>query len=179
MRVLSGTARGSKLNTIESTSTRPTLDRVKESLFNILQNDIKDRVVLDLFAGSGAFGIEAVSRGASKVYLNDVHNQAIKVIKENVNSLKDLTSDVNITNKDYLTFLKDNKEVFDVVFLDPPYSMKVIGEIINYMIDNKMISSNGVFIAETVKEDVINVGYEFSKVKEYVYGKSKLTVYWM
>lgn len=179
MRVVGGKYRGKKLLSPLDEKTRPTLDKTRESIFNIISTKVIDSTVLDLFAGSGAFGIEAVSRGASKVCLNDIHNQAIKVIKENVNSLKDLTSEVNITNKDYLSFLKDNKEVFDVVFLDPPYSMKVIDEIIKYMIDNKMISSTGVFIAETVKEDVINIEYEFSKVKEYVYGKSKLTVYWM
>ena len=179
MRIIAGKYRGSKLNTLEGLKTRPTLDKTRESIFNIINTRVIDSVALDLFAGSGAFGIEAISRGASKVYLNDIHNQAIKLIKENVNSLKDLTSDVSITNKDYLTFLKENKEVFDIVFLDPPYSMKVIGEIIKVLIDNKMISSTGVFIAETLKEDVINIEYEFSKVKEYVYGKSKLTVYWM
>ena len=179
MRVVGGKYRGKKLLSPLDEKTRHTLDKTRESIFNIINTRVIDSVALDLFAGSGAFGIEAISRGASKVYLNDIHNQAIKVIRENVNSLKDLTSDVSITNKDYLTFLKENKEVFDIVFLDPPYSMKVIGEIIKVMIDNKMISSTGVFIAETLKEDVINIEYEFSKVKEYVYGKSKLTVYWM
>ena len=179
MRVVGGKYRGKKLLSPLDEKTRPTLDKTRESIFNIISTRVIDSVVLDLFAGSGAFGIEAISRGASKVYLNDIHNQAIKIIKENVNSLKDLTSEVIVTNKDYKSFIKDTNEVFDVVFLDPPYSMKVIGDIINEMITNNMISSNGVFIVETLKEDEINIEHSFSKVKEYVYGKSKLTVYWM
>ena len=100
MRVISGTARGSKLNTIESTSTRPTLDRVKESLFNILQNDIKDRVVLDLFAGSGALGIETLSRGAKYAWFCDNNPDAIKVIKQNI--VKTHFEDKSeVVNKDY------------------------------------------------------------------------------
>ena len=84
MRVISGRARGTKLKTIESMSTRPTLDRVKESLFNILQKDITEKNVLDLFAGSGALGIEALSRGANKAYFSDSNPEAVKVIKENL-----------------------------------------------------------------------------------------------
>lgn len=96
MRVISGIARGSKIETIDSLKTRPTLDRVKEALFNILQNDIKDSIVLDLFAGSGALGIESLSRGAKKVYFCDNNIDAIKVIKRNLEK----------------TRLIDNAEVF-------------------------------------------------------------------
>ena len=88
MRVITGIARGTKLKTIETMLTRPTMDRVKESLFNILQDKIKDSIVLDLFAGSGALGIEALSRGAKKAYFCDKNSEAIKVIKENLNKTK-------------------------------------------------------------------------------------------
>ena len=88
MRVISGLARGTKLKTIDEMTTRPTLDRVKESLFNILQNQIKNSVVLDLFAGSGALGIEALSRGAAKAYFCDTNRDAINVIKENLNKTR-------------------------------------------------------------------------------------------
>ena len=84
MRVISGIARGTKIKSIDSMSTRPTLDRVKEALFNILQNYIKNAIVLDLFAGSGALGIEALSRGAKRAYFCDINKEAIKIIKENL-----------------------------------------------------------------------------------------------
>ena len=99
MRVISGTARGTKLSSIESIKTRPTLDRVKESLFNILQDKIKDKIILDLFAGSGALGIEALSRGAQKAYFCDINYDAIKILKQNLDKTK-LTQKAIIINKD-------------------------------------------------------------------------------
>lgn len=179
MRVVGGKYRGKKLISPLDEKTRPTLDKTRESIFNIISTRVIDSVCLDLFAGSGAFGIEAISRGASKVYFNDIHNQAIKVIKENINSLKDLTSEAIISSKDYKEFLNSTDEIFDIVFLDPPYNMKVVGDIVKDILSKNKISSNGIFIVETLKEDIIDVDYSFSKVKEYVYGKSKLTVYWM
>ena len=84
MRVISGTARGTKINSIDSIETRPTLDRVKESLFNIIQNKLEDAIVLDLFAGSGAIGIECISRGAEKAYFCEKSHQATKMVYENL-----------------------------------------------------------------------------------------------
>ena len=105
MRVISGIARGTKLNSIESMSTRPTLDRVRESLFNIIQNDIKDSVLLDLFAGSGAVGLEAISRGAKKAVLCDKNKKAIEVINKNVKKIR-AEEKVQILCIDYENYLK-------------------------------------------------------------------------
>lgn len=179
MRIVGGKYRGKKLLSPLDEKTRPTLDKTRESIFNIISTRVVDSICLDLFSGSGAFGVEAISRGASKVYFNDIHPGAIKIIKENIASLKDLTSEAIVSNNDYKSFINNTSEVFDIVFIDPPYSMKIIKDIIEEMINKGLISKNGVFIAETLKEDVIDINYEFSKVKEYKYGKSKLTVYWM
>ena len=100
MRVISGSARGTKLNTIESKQTRPTLDRVKESLFNIIKNEIQEATVLDLFSGSGAIGIEFLSRGAKKAYLCDKSQEAIKMINKNLEKTI-LTKLATVKNKDY------------------------------------------------------------------------------
>lgn len=179
MRIVAGKYRGKKLSSPLDENTRPTLDKTRESVFNIIGMKVIDSTCLDLFAGSGALGIEAISRGAKKVVLNDAYNKAIKVIQENVNSLKDLECEVIVSQKDYDEFLDNNDIKFDIVFLDPPYALKVNEYIVNKMIEKNMINENAVFIVETTKEDNFNINYEFSKVKEYRYGKTKLTVLWM
>ena len=100
MRVISGTARGTKLNSIEEMTTRPTLDRVKESLFNIIQNKIEDSVVLDLFSGSGSIGIEFLSRGCKKAYMCDTSHKAINIIHQNLEKTR-LTDNAIVMNQDF------------------------------------------------------------------------------
>lgn len=120
MRVISGTARGTKLYSLDGVTTRPTLDRVKESLFNILQHKVQEANVLDLFAGSGALGIEAVSRGAKRAVFCDKSPEAIEVIEKNIHKTKMQNKSV-IIKKDYrkaLEELKTNKEIYDLIFLD-------------------------------------------------------------
>lgn len=148
MRVISGIARGTKINSIESMDTRPTLDRVKESLFNILQNDIKNKVVLDLFAGSGALGIEALSRGAKQAYFCDINLDAIKVLKQNLEKTK-LIKNAIIINKDYKIALKQIQEKIDIIFLDPPYKLDFAVEAIKEIIKLKLINEDSLIIIET------------------------------
>ena len=148
MRVISGTAKGTKLKTIESNSTRPTLDRVKESLFNILQDKIKDKVVLDLFAGSGALGIEALSRGATKSYFCDNNYEAIKVIKENLTKTKLLDKAI-IYNADYISAIKRVKEQLSIVFLDPPYKFDLAVKAIKELQKNNLVTKDSIIIIET------------------------------
>ena len=106
MRIISGTARGTKLFTLEGEHTRPTLDRVKEAFFNIIQNEIEDSVVLDLFSGSGAIGLEFASRGAKKVYLNDNSKEAFDIIKQNINKTH-LSTKVELYNMDFLKLIQN------------------------------------------------------------------------
>ena len=151
MRVISGKARGTKLNTIESNLTRPTLDRVKESLFNIIQNEIEDSVVLDLFAGSGAIAIEFLSRGAKRAYLCDKSKDACKIINQNLQKTK-FTNNATVLNNDYkkcLHELKNINEKFDIVFLDPPYEANLSIDAIKIIKQLDLLKEQGNIIIET------------------------------
>lgn len=151
MRVISGNARGKKLVSLEGTNTRPTLDRVKEALFNILQFDIIDKDVLDLFAGSGALGIEAISRGASSATFCDNSGDAIRVIKTNIENTHS-TSKAVVLHKDYSLALKqlskENKK-FDIIFLDPPYKEDFAEKAITEIVNLNVLSKDGIIIVET------------------------------
>ena len=164
MRVISGMARGKKLTTLEGLETRPTLDRVKESLFNILQFDIKNARVLDLFSGSGALAIEALSRGANEAILCDNSNKAIKVINKNLEDTR-LKEKTVIINKDYMNALeeikKENKK-FDIIFLDPPYKSDYIYKSINKIIEYNLLEEEGLIVVETDDKDKIE---EIKKIK--------------
>ncbi len=148
MRVISGSARGTKISSIESELTRPTLDRVKESLFNIIQERIKDSVVLDLFAGSGALGIEAISRGAKRAYFCDKNSQAINMIKQNLEKTRFINKSV-IINKDYKKCLNDIDEKLDIIFIDPPYKDNLSVESVNIINEKGILNKDGIMIIET------------------------------
>ncbi|MBQ3409498.1 MAG: 16S rRNA (guanine(966)-N(2))-methyltransferase RsmD [Clostridia bacterium] len=148
-------ARGTKLSSIDSNNTRPTLDRVKESLFNIINDRIDDSVVLDLFAGSGAIGIEFLSRGCKKAYMCDKSKEALKFINENINKTK-LQENAVVANKDYTDFLKDLykiNEKFDIVFLDPPYELNIAVKAVSLILEYKLLKSDGIIIIETDQKE--------------------------
>ena len=152
MRIISGTARGTKLFTLEGEHTRPTLDRAKEAFFNIIQNEIEDSVVLDLFSGSGAIGLEFASRGAKKVYLNDNSKEAFNIIKQNINKTH-LSTKVELYNMDFLKLIQNIKEnKFDIVYLDPPYKTNYIILALNELLKNKKITEESLIIIETDEE---------------------------
>ena len=151
MRVISGTARAKKLDTVEKLDTRPTLDRVKESLFNIIQFDVKDSNVLDLFAGSGSLGIEALSRGAKLAVLNDNDIESIKIINQNLEATK-LQAKAVVINKDYTLALKKAAKdgyKFDIIFLDPPYKTNFAVNAVEEIINLDILNSSGMIIVET------------------------------
>lgn len=154
MRVISGSARGTKLNSINSISTRPTLDRVKESLFNILQNKIQDSIILDLFAGSGAIAIEFLSRGAQKAYLCEKNHLATQMIYSNLEKTK-LTSKAVIIGKDYqktLQILQQEKVKFDIVYIDPPYQANIAVKALQMILSLNLLKEKGILIIETDDE---------------------------
>lgn len=152
MRVISGKARGTKLDTIESLKTRPTLDRVKESLFNIIQFDIKNKNVLDLFAGSGALGIESLSRGANKAYFCDINKECIKIIKKNLEKTNMIDKSILI-NENYEKCIYEIKnEKIDLIFLDPPYKQDLIGKSLNLILKEDILANNGKIVVETDEE---------------------------
>ena len=165
MRVISGSARGKKLNSLEGLETRPTLDRVKEALFNIIQFDLKEAVVLDLFSGSGALAIEALSRGAKNAVLCDKSQKAVQVINENLINTR-LKSKANVINKDYtiaLNKLKKENIKFDIVFLDPPYKTDFALKSLEFIIENNLLNENGLIIIETNDKNKIE---ELKKYKD-------------
>ncbi len=149
MRVISGKARGTKLETLDGNNTRPTLDRVKEALFNIIQSDIIDARVLDLFSGSGALGIEALSRGANFCVMCDKSNEAIQIIRKNIEKthLKDKVEIIKDDYKKALNTLRNQK--FDIIFLDPPYAQNIAVDSIKDIIEIDILSNNGIIILET------------------------------
>lgn len=168
MRVVAGKYRGKKLKEFELNSTRPTMDRVKESIFNLIQFDVADAVVLDLFSGTGALGIEALSRGAKSVYFVDNNKDAINIINSN---LKGIEGKFKVLNQDYLTFLSNNRNLkFDIVLLDPPFKQNLGETAIKYLVDNNMISENGIIIFETSADRKFEMNSEDFTLTKKKYG---------
>ena len=164
MRIISGKARGTKLNTLEGNLTRPTLDRVKESLFNIIQNDIMGSIFLDVFSGSGAIGLEAASRGAKKVILCEKNKQAIEVIEKNI-SKTHLENEVILYKKDYENMLEDLKEKVDIVYIDPPYKTDLAYKSVKKMLELDILNLNSLIIIETDEEERILKQIKDLKIK--------------
>lgn len=168
MRIVSGKYRGKVLKEFDINSTKPTTDRVKESIFNLIQFDVCDSVVLDLFAGTGALGIEAISRGAKKVFMVDSNPEAISLIKTN---LKNIEGNVSVCKSDYLNFLSSCKEKFDIVLLDPPYATDFGLKAIDFLINKDLLNENAIIIFETSEENNFNLEYQGFEIKKKRYGK--------
>lgn len=155
MRIISGKARGTKLYTLNGIETRPTLDRVKESLFNIIQNEVLDSVFLDLFAGSGAIGLEAASRGAKKVYMCEKSIDAIKIIQKNMEKTH-LEDKIVLYSEDYEKVLIDYlDEKPDIIYIDPPYKTDFILKAIEILKKEKLLKLSTIIIIETDREEVL------------------------
>lgn len=175
MRVITGTARGRRLLTLEGVDVRPTTDRVKEAMFSIIQFELEGRRILDLFAGSGQLGIEALSRGAHCATFVDQNKKAIEIIQKNLESTG-LMRNTIVKNSSANDFLLMTKDVFDIAFLDPPYSRDVIGQVLPLLCEK--MAKGGVIICETpFEEELLPKVCGFSIFKEYKHGKTKLTVY--
>ena len=171
MLIISGNYKGKKLNGFNIDGTRPTMDRVKESLFAMIQNHINGSTVLDLFAGSGALGLEAISNGAKKCYLIDNNQIAIKTIKENSINIKE---DINIINIDYKKFLKETKEKFDIIFLDPPYQSNQLNKALKIIEERNLLNENGIIICEYEKIEPIT---NLKLLKNKSYGPKNIKIY--
>ncbi|MBP3255957.1 MAG: 16S rRNA (guanine(966)-N(2))-methyltransferase RsmD [Clostridia bacterium] len=152
MRVISGTARGTKLNSIDDLSTRPTLDRVKEPLFSIIQAHIPDANILDLFAGSGALGIEALSRGSKYCVFCDKSYKSINMLKQNIEKTK-FQNQCSIVNEDYKKCIDNQKMKFDITFIDPPYKYDIGVDAIERILKQNLLSKEGIIVLETDEED--------------------------
>lgn len=170
MRIISGTMRGTKLYTLEGINTRPTLDRVKEALFSKINIYLQEANVLDLFSGSGALGLESLSRGASRAVLCDSSRDAIKIIKQNIEKTR-TSENVLLLNCDYkkaLEELKNKGEHFDIIFLDPPYKTNFAEEVVKIIEKTNLLKEDGIIILETDdKEKVIeNLDTEKLEIKD-------------
>ena len=169
MRVISGKYRGKKIEGYDINGTRPTMDRVKESLFAIIQNKIIDSICLDLFAGSGALGIEALSCGARECDFVDNNPLTIKALKKNLNNIEN----ANIFNMDYQKYLNGTQKQFDIIFLDPPYSLNLITEAIKKIIENNLLKEEGLIICEYETEKIIT---SLKIIKEKKYGSKNIMI---
>lgn len=170
MQIITGKYRARKLQAVKSEDTRPTLARVKESVFNLIFDRIAGSVVLDLFAGSGAFGAECISRSAEKVYFVDTQSEAIKTIKINT---KNMVEDFEIIKSDYLSALIDfkNKNVkFDLVYLDPPYKSDFAMKSLDLLDEYGLLNDDATIVVEhEFQNDLQNLKkcYIIEKSKKY------------
>lgn len=176
MRIITGAARGIKLDTLEGLDTRPTAERVKESVFSMLQFEIENRRVLDLFAGSGQMGLEALSRGAKSCTFAEKSLEAMEIVKKNAKKTG-LVDRCRIVNMDYKDFIRGarGRDKFDIVFLDPPYSMKIIPEILESLVRAELLNVNAKIICES-EDDIEYTCDGLETVKHNKYGRVYITV---
>lgn len=171
MHIISGKYRGKKLKGFNIEGTRPTMDRVKESLFGMIQNYVEGSKVLDLFAGSGALGLEAISNGANEAYLIDNNEEAIRVIKDN---MKNMNDDIKVIKSDYKKFLKETDLKFDIIFLDPPYRKGLMGKALKIIEERKLLTESGIVVCEYEYNDFTT---NLNLFKEKSYGFKKISIF--
>jgi RNA methyltransferase, RsmD family len=170
MRVIAGKARSIPLKTPKNLRTRPTSDRIKETLFNMLQPDLTGCMFLDLFSGSGGIGIEALSRGAKSCVFVDNDRDAINCLRDNLEKTK-MVQDAQIINRDVVTALRllDGKTVFDCIFMDPPYDKDIEKDVLNYLIKSKLIHEATLIVVEAS----IDTDFDYLDEMEYEQVKEK------
>lgn len=177
MRVITGKARGVALKTPDGMATRPTAERVKEALFSTIQFDIPTAKVLDLFAGTGQLGIEALSRGAGSAVFVDAREDACKLVRENLRRTR-LEEAARVVRSDYAVFLKNCKDSFDIIFLDPPYGEKFLENALKMITEIDILQSGGIIVCERPFGKELPWEYPgFTRSKDYKYGKTLITIY--
>ncbi len=181
MRIITGRARGTKLETLEGEMTRPTTERAKEAIFSRLQFEIAGRRVLDLFAGSGQMGLEAVSRGATHAVLVDQSKEAVAVIRRNAERTK-LAGDCTVVCADFAEFLRQRKgkDPFDIVFIDPPYPMNACRAAVEAILEARLLKPFGILVLESGEPEPLGVNTplaaKFEVLKTAKYGKAWVTM---
>ncbi len=176
MKIISGSLKGRIVKGYDIIGTRPTMQRVKESLFATIQNHINNSIVLDLFSGTGNYGIEAISNGSKFVYFNDSNPICTRVIKDNLDTFK--VNNYQILNLDYMKCLEYlNNIKLDLIFLDPPYKEDYINKVLSYIDEYNMLNDNGLIICELINNNLSNNYQHFSIWKEKKYGDKRVIIY--
>ena len=177
MRIITGSARGTKLETLEGDATRPTADRVKEAVFNIIQFEVEGRSMLDLFAGSGQMALEALSRGAESALLADSGTDAVNIIKSTAKKAR-LYEKCRVLCSDYKSVIRGcaDREKFDIIFLDPPYKSGFLQDALDRIIKADIIADEGLVICES-DSDTPPVCDSLSLDRHAKYGKTYITVF--
>jgi len=182
MRIIGGKYKGKKLIQPLDKTTRPLKDLVKESIFNIIQHSnkiniqIENSKILDLYAGSGSFGIECISRDAKLVYFFEKHLNAIKILNQNINSLKE-NSNYKLFEKDCLDFLASDNfttKNFNIIFLDPPFKEDTLNKILNLILSKNILKDDGLIIIHRHIKDKIKIIDELEIVEDRKYGISRI-----
>ena len=175
MRIISGIRRGHKLFEFEGDDVRPTTDRVKESIFNIIQNYVPDASVLDMFCGSGALSFEAVSRGAQKAVCIDSNPASVDIIRKNAKALRfeEFCEILTMSCLDY----KSSGESFDIIFLDPPYNKGFVEPVLNHIVEQKLLADDGIVVLESDDTDFHGEIPGLCIYRQKRYGRTYITVY--
>ena len=182
MRIIAGQFKNKKISQPKDRETRPLKDLVKESIFNIIEHsklvkvNIKKSKVLDLFSGTGSFGLECISRGASKVFFCENYFPAINVLEKNVNILN-CSEKTKIFKKNVFQILKNSelpKNTFEIIFLDPPFQEKKVNTLLEILIEEKLLKKNGIIILHRNKKDQDFFTEKFKILINKKYGLSKI-----
>ena len=179
MRIISGFLKGRSVGGYDVKGTRPTMDRVKESVFASIQNKIPKSIVLDLFSGAGSLGIEAISNGADCCYFVDDNPKIVNILKENIRDFN-IEDKCHIINKDYckaIRLLKDKNIKFNVIFIDPPYKDKIIEKVLMLLIENELISKKAVVVCEYRFDELASFYDELKLVKTKKYSDTFVSIY--
>lgn len=177
MRVISGKAKGTILKAPQGLQTRPTTDRVKEALFDIIQFEIPGASVLDLFGGTGQLGIEALSRGAQRAVFVDAREEACRLIRENLSKCH-MDAQARVIRSDYMNYLKHCQELYQIILLDPPYAEVFLENALKMITEIDILQSGGIIVAERPLGKELPWDFSgFTRSKDYRYGKILLTIY--
>lgn len=177
MRVITGRARGAVLAAPKGMQTRPTLDQVKEGIFSAIQFEVEGRRVLDLFAGSGQLGIEALSRGAQRAVFVDHSREACRIIRGNLEKTG-FTEEAEVVCSDYLGYLHSCRQKFDLIFLDPPYAEIFLENALKTISEIDILSKSGIIVCERESGRTLDENFgSFCRSRDYRYGRAEVTLY--
>ena len=184
MRIIGGNYRGKKIYLPTDKKTRPLRDIVKESVFNLIEHskkfklEIKGSSVLDLFAGSGSFGIECISRGAKRVIFLENYPKILNILKKNINSIKADKKSIIIEKNcfEFFSHINQLNNKFDIIFLDPPFKEEKINYLIEKIKENEILNDSGIMIIHRHKKDTLKISNNVNILDERSYGISKITI---